>query len=161
MPDRRPIGDRHGGSKTHRRTTCLIGDQSETSTCFIGNPSPMEHVSLDGTPIRHFGLQWVSVQACQSPIGHVGLRWSMSRSPIRHVVLPCVYDNNNIFVNSIWSRNRIFKTTNGVHGFWNLVYNDSTNLNNRIYKILKIFNFSFDYISAVCEEQNTSKSISS
>ena len=39
MPNRRPIGDRHASSETHRRPTCLIGDPSETHwgpTCLIG-----------------------------------------------------------------------------------------------------------------------------
>ena len=72
--------------------------------------------------IRHVGL-WsgmsVSDGACQSPKGHVGLRWSMSRSPMghwwgilypmKHVGLRWVSDNNDILVNSIFSRISSFK----------------------------------------------------
>ena len=80
------IGDRHASSKTemhHRRPKCLIKDS---------------------------GLQWVSYQACRSPIRHVGLRLGMSVSdkafwsPIRHVT-QWVSDNNNIFVNSKYKYN--------------------------------------------------------
>ena len=42
MHDRRPIKDQHSPSVTdipHRRLTCLISVSSETSTCFIGDPS--------------------------------------------------------------------------------------------------------------------------
>ena len=42
MPDRRPIKDRHAPMVTdipHQRLTCLIKNLSETSTCFIGDPS--------------------------------------------------------------------------------------------------------------------------
>ena len=68
------------------------------------------------------GLQWVSYQACRSPmkhvevfngspIRHVGLRCSMSRSPMylrsgmsvsdgSPIGIRWVSDNNNIFVNS-------------------------------------------------------------
>ena len=109
-----PIGDRHAWSENHRRTTCLIGDTSETSTCFIMGHHNEAFGGLrwvsDGSPIRHVGLRWsmsrslmcllsgmsVSDAACRglwwvsevfdwSPIRHVVLRCSMSRSPMNHL----------------------------------------------------------------------------
>ena len=86
------IGD---PSETHRRPTCLMGDPSETDmpdqrpivtympdrrlTCLIGDRLWAIYVFLIyGSPMRHVGLQWVSNQACRSPMG----LWSTCRSLI-------------------------------------------------------------------------------
>ena len=100
----------------HRIPTCLIGDPLKTSTCFIGdrhawlethrrhrhaksetnmsdwrpiedrhapsvsNGSPMKHIEFsDGSPIRHIGIWW---SLSRSSIMHVGLRWVSDGSPI-------------------------------------------------------------------------------
>ena len=87
--------------------------------------SLIKHVGLqprmsvfNESPMGHFGLQWVSDEVCRglrwvydhayrSPMGHVGLQGSPMKhvkvsngSPIRHVGLRRVSNNNNIFVNS-------------------------------------------------------------
>ena len=88
IPDRRPIGDpsetdmpdrrpRYASSKTHLKPTCTIGDQ---------------HTYRRYIYVIQFLLVFAgmlvsdrSTQARQSPTRHVGLRWSMSRSPMKHV----------------------------------------------------------------------------
>ena len=111
MPDRRPI--------------CLIRDSSETSTCFIKDPSEtnMPHwrltcivykyaksiykkVRLNKYLISECIMQACvfdeSPQACQSPMGHVGVWWGSDlacRSPMSLRSGMSVSDNN-IFVNS-------------------------------------------------------------
>ena len=92
MPRRGPIWNQHAPSETHWIPTCLL----------VSNESCR-------------GLQWVSNQACRSPVVFQsgmsvsdqacrGLCWSMSRSPIRHhevydvslIGFGWVSDNNNI-----------------------------------------------------------------
>ena len=90
MSDRRPIKDLHAPVVTdipHWRPTYLIGDPSETSKCFIGDPSEtdMPHrrpiwnqhapwethwipTCLSVSDEACWGLRWVSDQAWLSPV---------------------------------------------------------------------------------------------
>ena len=124
----RPIEDpyethwrhRHAWSKTHRRTTCPIGDwhvcgdPSETDMPAEYNRNSTTFISIflflytfclfywnNVRPICNMTCQslmglWLCMsvsdvspirRVCLALIRHVGLQWSMSRSPIRHVGL--------------------------------------------------------------------------
>ena len=130
MPDQRPIEDQHAPLVTdfpHRRLSCLIRDPSETSTCFIGDPSktdmphrrPIWNRHAPSDTHRRQTCLLVSDEACQglrsgmsvsggSPIRYVGLQW-VSDEACRD--LWWIFDNNNFFVNSkncFYTTNQIF-----------------------------------------------------
>ena len=68
--------------------------------CLISEWTPQAYRSPMGVH-RHVGLRWgisVSDQVCQSPMKHVEIS---DGSPIRHIGVRYVSDDNNIFVNSI------------------------------------------------------------
>ena len=119
MPDRRPnrdpswtltcfIRDSSPTDLPHRRLTCLIDNPSDTDMHNINKQKVYKMcLNSDWTPQacwspmglhRHFGLRWVSDQACRSPMGRVGLGRSMSRSPIRHIGLRWISDRSPIII---------------------------------------------------------------
>ena len=88
-PIRGPFGDWHAWSKTHRRLTCLIRDQSETDMSdrrpfgdqyAWSETAPGQDIISYGFPMWHVSLRWVSAEACWSPKRHVCPRWGMSVS---------------------------------------------------------------------------------
>ena len=142
MPHRRPLHASSETNKPHRRRTCLIGDPSETDlphrrlTCLRSLIGILTHLNIlififflstyiywnnivgyvgfrwvsdETCP----GLQWVSNQACRSPIGFRWVShqacWSLMGLRLAPICLRWVYDNNNVFVNS--PNNAIFHTS--------------------------------------------------
>ena len=89
-PHRRPIKDQHASSDTHMLDRRPIEDQHASSETVMPQWRP-----------RHVGLRWASNETCRSLMG---FQWDMlvsDGSPIRHVGIQWVSDNNNIFVNFI------------------------------------------------------------
>ena len=128
---RRPIGDL---LEAHRRPTCLIGDPTENSTCFIGDNIPHQRrTCLIGDPSetdmpaesnRNFNKFKYS-HFIYILLIYIGIiYWGMSvpdGSPMKHVEVPdrrsgmSVSDNNNIFVNSLLTI--IFFVEKNIHLF--------------------------------------------